>query len=457
MDDKKQGQWQTVPGKEGVLYREHASRKNGRMPDRYLSIRYRSGGGKRTHETLGWTSEGWTVPKAVALLREIKENIRTGVRPQSLREKREMFEAAKRQEDALAAKEKLASVTFGELAEAYCVWCDLHRVSAAHVRRLLAMHILPEIGTRIAKDITSQDIAVLGAKTAKKRPQTGRSKNVRGATLSTQTVLHVLKTVREVYNYALETPAPGFSGMMLFNGSNPALLTRRNRALNLPKVDARRLRVLNDSEIKDLLNYRGKHLERAAEGMHDMVLLSLDTGLRAGELVSLKCEACDPETGAIRIITGAIESKRTTKGGKTRIVHAGRLFADALNMLRERLATNENIYLFPGRGGGAMHPTTLSHGMARMAKSLGINDGVTDPRNTVVWHTLRHTFATRSLESGIDIYALKVLMGHDSVTTTEGYLHLCDMRKRRSALAKAEIDRQGVGNESAEARNWAEQ
>ena len=64
-------------------------------------------------------------------------------------------------------------------------------------------------------------------------------------------------------------------------------------------------------------------------------------------------------------------------------------------------------------------------------QKLGFNDGVTDPRNRVVWHTLRHTFATRMLESGVDIYTLKVLMGHHSVTTTEVYLHLCDPDKRR--------------------------
>lgn len=87
--------WITIRGKEGVVYREHPVRKNGRRPDRYIAIRYRSGQGKRTLEALGWASEGWTAEKAVALLRELKENIRLGRRPQSLREKRAMAEAAR--------------------------------------------------------------------------------------------------------------------------------------------------------------------------------------------------------------------------------------------------------------------------------------------------------------------------------------------------------------------------
>ena len=46
------------------------------------------------------------------------------------------------------------------------------------------------------------------------------------------------------------------------------------------------------------------------------------------------------------------------------------------------------------------------------------------------------------LEAGLDIYALKTLMGHASVTTTEIYLHICDRDRRRAALAKAELARQ---------------
>ena len=81
---------------------------------------------------------------------------------------------------------------------------------------------------------------------------------------------------------------------MLFSGANPAILSRRNRAIMLPKMDSRRLRVLSDTEITELLSYRGRRGESVE--IHDMILLSLDTGLRAGELLNLRCESCDPET-----------------------------------------------------------------------------------------------------------------------------------------------------------------
>lgn len=196
--------WNRIQGKEGVIYREHPTRKNGKRPDRYIAIRYRSGQGKRTLEALGWASEGWTTEKAVSLLRELKENIRLGKRPQSLREKRAMAEAARREEERTAGHAKLQRITFGELAELYRVWAREHRVSHGAIDQALDLHILPILGHRAATDITPADVEALRQTVAAKRPLTGRNKNNPDATLAPQTVLHILKTVREVYNFALE-------------------------------------------------------------------------------------------------------------------------------------------------------------------------------------------------------------------------------------------------------------
>lgn len=186
--------------------------------------------------------------------------------------------------------------------------------------------------------------------------------------------------------------------------------------------DARRLRILTDAEIAQLLAYEGQHKAFAAE-LRDMMLLSLDTGVRSGELIRLRREDVDTERGTLRILLGS--DFGLTKSGRTRIVHAGYLFPEARDVLR-RHARGDSPYLFPGRDGGVRDGTALGRAMNRIAETLGLNSGVTDPRNRVVWHTLRHTFATRMLESGVDIYTLKELLGHSSVAVTEGYLHLCD-------------------------------
>ena len=169
-----------------------------------------------------------------------------------------------------------------------------------------------------------------------------------------------------------------------------------------------------------------------------MMLLSLDTGVRSGELIRLRREDVDTERGTLRILLGS--DFGLTKSGRTRIVHAGYLFPEARDVLR-RHARGDSPYLFPGRDGGVRDGTALGRAMNRIAETLGLNSGVTDPRNRVVWHTLRHTFATRMLESGVDIYTLKELLGHSSVAVTEGYLHLCDRAKREKALARLTLER----------------
>lgn len=431
--------WNNVQGKEGIVYREHPTRKHGRRPDRYIAIRYRSGQGRRVFEALGWTSDGWTVDKALALLRELKENIRTGQRPQSLKEKRAMAEAARIEAGQISARAKLESITFGELAELYRSWAKAHRISAGDVEHLLDMHILPVLGERVAAEITTADVENLRKIVAAKHPLTGRNKNIPGACLSPQTVLHILKTVREVFNFALETPAPDAPGVMLFSGKNPAVLSRRGRGIYIPKNDSRRLRILNDREIAGLLEYTSDRKARA--DLHDMMLLSLDIGPRAGELVHIRRESCDPESGTVRIYKGS-RSNESTKGGTSRLLFVGGLYPEALDMLRRRLREgSDSPFLFPGVGGRARDPNTLNRAMRRITGKLGYNAGVDDPRNLIVWHTLRHTYATRMLEAGTDIYTLKELMGHSSVTTTEIYLHLCDRARREQALARLALAR----------------
>ena len=120
----------------------------------------------------------------------------------------------------------------------------------------------------------------------------------------------------------------------------------------------------------------------------------------------------------------------------------GGLYPEALDMLRRRLREgSDSPFLFPGVGGRARDPNTLNRAMRRITGKLGYNAGVDDPRNLIVWHTLRHTYATRMLEAGTDIYTLKELMGHSSVTTTEIYLHLCDRARREQALARLALAR----------------
>ncbi|RUA17837.1 MAG: hypothetical protein DSY55_01355 [Clostridia bacterium] len=53
-----------------------------------------------------------------------------------------------------------------------------------------------------------------------------------------------------------------------------------------------------------------------------------------------------------------------------------------------------------------------------------MDDGITDPRQKFVFHSLRHTCASWLVMSGVDLYVVKEILGHASITMTERYSHL---------------------------------
>lgn len=156
-----------------------------------------------------------------------------------------------------------------------------NRRSGIGVARILDRHILPELGEKRAADITPAAVNELKALLEAKRPERGRGQNDPDARLSPQTVLHCLKTVREVYNYALETPHPDMPERMLYVGKNPCHPEPQGARRARPVSDACRLRILTDAEIAQLLAYEGQHKAFAAE-LRDMMLLSLDTASGPG-------------------------------------------------------------------------------------------------------------------------------------------------------------------------------
>ena len=78
--------------------------------------------------------------------------------------------------------------------------------------------------------------------------------------------------------------------------------------------------------------------------------------------------------------------------------------------------------VFKGRFGEKIAAPSAT--FTRTVKDIGLNDGVTDRKLRVTFHTLRHTAASRLLASGATIYDVCKILGHSSVTVTERYGHL---------------------------------
>lgn len=103
------------------------------------------------------------------------------------------------------------------------------------------------------------------------------------------------------------------------------------------------------------------------------------------------------------------------------------------SMLIERSKQlNATEYVFPAQNGAKRN--WVSDTFERVVDQLGLNDGITDSRQRVVFHTLRHTFASWLVQDGTPLYTVAELMGHTTLEMTKRYSHLSPDTVRAAAL-----------------------
>jgi site-specific recombinase XerD len=165
--------------------------------------------------------------------------------------------------------------------------------------------------------------------------------------------------------------------------------------------------VLSGTEVMRLLRGFDSPAQKA------VALLCYGAGLRVSEAVSLKLRDIDSERGVIHVRYG--------KGGKPREVALGQ---NLLVGLRKywRSCRPAGQYLFPGQQ-GREYLTRASFNKA-LRKAVG-KSGI-DKR--VSPHTLRHSYATHMIESGVDLRSVQLLLGHSSIQSTARYVHLTHAR-----------------------------
>lgn len=163
--------------------------------------------------------------------------------------------------------------------------------------------------------------------------------------------------------------------------------------------------VLSREEIKKLI------LKAPNDKARMIVTLLYSSGMRVGELINLKWVDIQEDEGLIWVRRG--------KGKKDRQVPLSRKTQEELNRYRQMFG--QSSYVFEGQYGGPYSTRSVNAYISRMTKKAGINKQITA-------HTLRHSFATHLLDSGIDLRYIQKLLGHSSSKTTEIYTHV-SMRK----------------------------
>ena len=374
----------------GVRFYEHATRKHGVQRDKYFAIRFQADG-KRREEGLGWASEGWSAAKASHTLAELKKAATTGEGATSLAEKRQKAQEKRQAEAEAQALAERDNITFGSIfLDSYFPIAKKNKAERSWRKedQCYRLWIAPVLAGKPLKTIAPIHLEHI-------------KKNMAEAGRAARSITYVLAVVRQVFNFARDHD--------LFAGQNPVTKIKK------PSADNRRVRFLTHEEADRLL----AALAERSPQVRDMALLSLHCGLRAGEVFALTWGDVDMERGVLTL--------RDTKSGKTRaaiMTEAVRAMFDA----RER--GGHASLVFPARGGGKI--VQVSDAFDRTVRALGLNDGVEDSRQKVVFHTLRHTFASWLVEQGVDLYSVKELMGHGNLIMTERYAHLAPDKLRRA-------------------------
>jgi len=170
--------------------------------------------------------------------------------------------------------------------------------------------------------------------------------------------------------------------------------------------------VLSISEVELLLRQPDVSTPR---GLRDRAVLELlyASGLRASELVSLRVEDVNLQSGFVQA---------WGKGGRERIVPVGRKAAEAIGEYLEKsrpllLKNKISSHLFISRLGKAFTRGWLWCLVKQYISRAGIKKKVSP-------HTLRHSFATHILSQGADLRVIQELLGHSNIGTTQIYTHV---------------------------------
>jgi integrase len=195
--------------------------------------------------------------------------------------------------------------------------------------------------------------------------------------------------------------------------------TRDNpcRRIKIMKRDNRRLRFLTQAEAQLILT----ELKQRSTQVYAEALLSLFTGLRSGEIFNLRWSDLDFENKLILV--------RDPKNRKNR--HAF-MTAEIESLLKDlRRDQGPETLVFPGRDG--QRQRVVSCTFRRAIEELGLNAGLSDPRQKVVFHSLRHTFASWLAQAGEPLFTIAQLLGHSSLAMTARYSHLAPDNLRQAA------------------------
>ncbi len=380
----------------GVRYRLHKTRKHGVGYDRYYVIRYKING-KDKGEGVGWASEGWNEKKAAAVLAELRANQVSGTPPFTLEEKRQAEQNRRDAEarQARAEKDYVEQQENNIINKIFIRYCEANerKASLQDEQAYYKNWIGPTIGKKKLKDVVLLDLQRI----AKKMTDAGRAP---------RSIQYVKSIVRQLYHYAIDHK--------LYSGVVPTTSFLRKQ-----KIDNRRQRYLDPEDAERLL----AEVRIKSETTYRISLISLHGGLRFGEIAALRWQHINTDRREILIVD--------SKSGESRTVY---MTDKVLAMFVEMDRREPNMLVFPARmpKGEEKEMSRISNVFTAAVDALGLNNGITDRRMKLVFHSLRHSCASTLVNAGIELPVIAKILGHKTLTMTMRYSHVNDLRVRNA-------------------------
>ena len=209
--------------------------------------------------------------------------------------------------------------------------------------------------------------------------------------LAPASINHILLTVTNVLGKMVEW---GFS-----TGPVPKI--------KLLRVENARQRFLTPKEVERLFDL----LQILSCRVYRVAVISMHTGMRAGEILKLRRQDLDFDNKLIYV--DGKTGKRTAYMDNT-----------VVRLLERILPSSQESLLFYSRDGKPIDSNWIRPTFNKAVGILGLNSGVTDRRFKVVFHTLRHTFCSWLASQNVPLYTIGTLVGHQSTRSTQRYAKL---------------------------------
>lgn len=216
------------------------------------------------------------------------------------------------------------------------------------------------------------------------------------AGLANRTINRKMASLKAYYRFLLKTNSIALNPM----AKHKALKTAKK--LEVPFSELEMEKVLNTIVYTDDFEGRRDHL---------VITLLYTTGMRRAELIGLQIGDIDPVTKTVKVL-----GKRNKERILPMLPGTMALYASYMELREKHFGSVENKYVFLSSSGNKIYETLVYR---------IINKYFTEVSSKVKKspHILRHTFATHLLNKGADLNAVKELLGHSSLASTQVYTH----------------------------------